>query len=478
MRDNYFDAHIFWAFLLVLVWAPLPLGSNRVWAWNLLAGAIFGLLALLFVTRLGYRGSWGRVFEEYAPQMILLLFWVLVPLLQVVDLHPGLMRLISPATIEVYRFAGLADGAMTISLDREATLSEWLKYMSYLGAGFLVLALAGTRERVRQLALTLFLVGCFEALFGMGIYLTRTDLSWWVPINPFQATGTFVNRNHFAGLLAMTLSVGLGLLIGWMRRGRSEWSWRDTLLGLMQDLGGRRGVMAGLIISMFLALFLSQSRAGTLAVMASLTLIAFLAHFRRRKSTRERRLIFPILILALIGGLWLGLGHLAGRFVEADLDLARRVYVFNGTVEKIGNFPGIGTGSGTFQYTYPLYRTEAVTKFYQHVHNDYLEILSDQGLLGFGLLGSGVLSCWLIMVRRYLKRRDPFARGILFASLAGTMALLIHGLVDFNFQIPSNALYFWVLLAMGLQAAVLPHQQVIRSRATPKTSHFPSELSR
>jgi hypothetical protein len=46
-------------------------------------------------------------------------------------------------------------------------------------------------------------------------------------------------------------------------------------------------------------------------------------------------------------------------------------------------------------------------------------------------------------------------RGTLFAAIAGCVSLLVHGLVDFNLQIPANAVYFVVLVGLGLVACRL-----------------------
>jgi len=54
-----------------------------------------------------------------------------------------------------------------------------------------------------MLAWTLLLSGTFQAVFGtLGAISEGTS-----------ASGTFINRNHLAGYLEMTLAVGIGLLI-------------------------------------------------------------------------------------------------------------------------------------------------------------------------------------------------------------------------------------------------------------------------
>ena len=88
--------------------------------------------------------------------------------------------------------------------------------------------------------------------------------------------------------------------------------------------------------------------------------------------------------------------------------------------------------------------------FYEHAHNDYLELIAEQGALGAVLLGGAVFAAMATNMLAFLRRRDLGARAVLFGVNVATVALLIHGLVDFNFHIPANAAYFFVLLGIGI----------------------------
>lgn len=69
--------------------------------------------------------------------------------------------------------------------------------------------------------------------------------------------------------------------------------------------------------------------------------------------------------------------------------------------------------------------------------------------MGFSLLGLLVLMSFIVALRGHYVRRDPLLRGISFGSMMGIIALMIHSAVDFNLQIPSNALTFMLVLAFG-----------------------------
>jgi O-antigen ligase len=128
---------------------------------------------------------------------------------------------------------------------------------------------------------------------------------------------------------------------------------------------------------------------------------------------------------------------------------ADRIDVGGNTLNLIRDYPLVGSGGGSFHLAFMRYRDPALVKYYDHAHQDYLEIMADTGAVGFGLLGMVVLLSLGAAVRALFVRRDALMRGMAFASVMGTVALLIHGTVDFNLQIPANAATFMVMLAFG-----------------------------
>ena len=447
VRDS-LERWLFGAFLALLAWAPLPLGSNRPWGWGLLEVWLLALLAswLLWRWREGLPLAW-PVSGSKAPLLWFLLA-VLYPLLQVIPLPEGLLGVLSPETVRLRHLSGLADGGGPLSLDAHATLVAWLKGIAYLTGFWLTLVLVRTRRRALWLVWVLLASGAFQALFG----LLTAD-----PAAARPLSGTFVNTNHLAGFLELTLPVAVGLMIGWVAGGERRLSWRESLRGWLQFISGRRGVLTGLAVTMLLALFMTRSRTGNASLLLSMLLVVGLSGFRRQRSRRERRLLVPLLLVSLLAGSWIGLGHLMGRYVNTDLKQEGRWAAAAATLEMVADHPLFGSGAGTFATLFPRYKTErSAGAFLDHAHNDHLEFFADRGVLGYALLAAGVFSCWAVLLRGYLRRRDPFARGLLFASLAATASLTLHGLMDFNFQIPANALYFMVLLALGLRGAVLP----------------------
>ena len=54
------------------------------------------------------------------------------------------------------------------------------------------------------------------------------------------------------------------------------------------------------------------------------------------------------------------------------------------------------------------------------------------------------------------QRRNRMMIGMGFTAFMGMLAIMIHSSVDFNLQIPSNAAYFVVMMALALVAHYMP----------------------
>ena len=115
-----------------------------------------------------------------------------------------------------------------------------------------------------------------------------------------------------------------------------------------------------------------------------------------------------------------------------------------------------GVGAGNYEWILPAYRDDTLRFLtYDHAHNDYLELLIEQGVLGVVILGAAIVAIFVRLERGFRDRRDPLMRGILFGSMLSLGVMLIHSLVEFNFQIPANAVFFFAVAGLGLTATHL-----------------------
>ncbi len=157
-----------------------------------------------------------------------------------------------------------------------------------------------------------------------------------------------------------------------------------------------------------------------------------------------------------IVGAWFGVEKVVARIEQTSVvnDIGR-IEVSQNTLKLWQDYPLVGSGGGSFHAVYPRYRPDSIGAYYDHTHQDYLEIAADTGIIGLGLLGLMVLMSFVVALSALYRRRDPLMRGMAFASLMGIIALLIHSTVDFNLQIPANSATFMVILALGWIASSL-----------------------
>jgi O-antigen ligase len=458
--------------LLLLAWAPIPIGSNRGWSLALLEA---GVLFLLGVWALSYTR---RPFEVPAAvrsahlPLLFLTLWIAYPLIQLIPVPTGMAEVVGAKLITLYAELPLSTTADSeyLSLDRSATFAGFIRQCSLVALFFCVLALTTSASRLKTMLGLLLLVGFAEALYGLLIYFGGDELGMWSP-GQAQVTvsGTYVNQNHFAGLMEMTIPVGMGLLLSVRPDHGKLTGLKEIIRFLSAFVLGQRGVILFCILVMTAALIMTNSRGGAGALLIGVTVAIAIAVMKKGIRARELKVGLLASALVVIAVSWLGSGQFAERLQTTGLASDRgdlRELTYNMIVDA----PVVGAGLGTYRWVLPSYKDERFgSYFYEHAHNDYLEVLSEQGFIGFSLLASGVLLILILLMRAFGRRRDPLVRGALFAAIAGSISFMTHGLVDFNFQIPANAGYFFVLLGLGTVASSLRRKPGLRQNFNRQT---------
>ncbi len=469
-----YERKLFYALLALLLWLPLPFASNQVWAEAIFEISVT-LIASLWV--LGWkqkRLEQGAVFAAAKPLLWLLAIWCAYLAFMLFPIPLSLHLLLSPESAAQYRLAGV-DGWSPLSVDPYSGFLYWLKSVANGLLFVLVLLLVNSKQRLVVLAFTLVLSGLFQAFYGSMMTLSGMEYGFFLKKEAYVgfATGTFVNRNHLAGYLEMTLAVGIGLLLASWTSNEKIRTWRQRVRSLVTLLLSTKLLLRLMLAIMVIALVLTRSRMGNTAFFASmmiaglLSLIIFRAQtgsvremFAKRETRSTVILLTSLMVIDLfIVGTWFGVEKVVARIEQSSVSHdADRIEVSRSTLNLLKDYPIVGSGGGSFHAAYSRYRPETVVSYYDHAHEDYLEFAAETGLVGLGLLGMTVLmSLWAALTALY-RRRDPLMRGMAFASVMGTIALLIHSTVDFNLQIPSNAAMFMVILALGWIALYLDRQ--------------------
>jgi hypothetical protein len=170
-------------------------------------------------------------------------------------------------------------------------------------------------------------------------------------------------------------------------------------------------------------------------------------------------LVSLIVIDIFIVGSWFGLEKVKERLVETNMTAEARDEVNVDILPYWQDYFLTGSGLGSFYTTFPRYQSPEVEGYYDHAHNDYLEVATETGIIGLLLLGIAVLLTIAVVLDTQYRRHSPLNRGIAFAATMAITALLIHSTVDFNLQIPANGATFMLILALAWVARYLPRKR-------------------
>ena len=218
----------------------------------------------------------------------------------------------------------------------------------------------------------LIALGLFEALYGLVQAITgwQRIFTYEKVFYTAQATGTYINPNHFAGLLELILPFPLASALHRLNQ-------MDPLSGEAASPGLPRGeclsalvFYSSITLFLFAGILLSRSRMGLISVaIAALTMVLLWI----RRSARPRRL-FPLLgllVAAVLLSGWLGLGPLLARYSSLDIDFSSRLSVWKDSLSLIRAHPLLGTGPGTFTDSFTQVQSTLLGRTVDHAHNDY-----------------------------------------------------------------------------------------------------------
>lgn len=341
------------------------------------------------------------------------------------------------------------------TVDWQASMDALLLSMGLFLLALLTIVLVRSKRRALLVLYTLVLAGLLQAIYGSLMMLSGVEWGFFEPkqFGRGWATGTFINRNHYANLLVMSLSAGFGLLLAQMDL-RGAQNMRQRLRSLLQAALGPKARLRIFMVVTVIALVLTRSRMGNASFFAALTLVGLFGLWRLRKPSRPLVvLVVSVLVIdLLVVGTWFGVEQVIDRIQQTvqvqenewvvqdknRIDTDRESFVI------IAQKPILGWGGGSFYTVYPAWRGDD-QKFMDHAHNDYLEFAVEYGLVGLALLGWFMLLCFRRASQGLADRSRAKVFGISFASLMAMVAMLLHATVDFSLQIPANALWFVVL---------------------------------
>ncbi len=319
-----------------------------------------------------------------------------------------------------------------------STKTDLLKIISYSIIFLVTLNTIKTRQQITRILSVIVVMGFIMSIFYLMRYFGA------------NAPRGIINSDHFSGYLGMIIPLALGLLF-------------------IPFLTAKRFLLFFAVITMSAALFFTMSRGGMFSFIAALLFMGALV-LTRKSIKKKGWILSAVIILIVLTILWLGATPVVERILSVKAEVTSlyfggRLPVWQGTFNIIKDYPIFGTGLGTFNYIFPKYQpAQIMAKHYTYAHSDFLELLSETGIVGFLL--TVVCGLWTIvyLFRRFNMRHNPWVVAISIGFFGSLATIFVHSFADFNLHIPSNAILLTIILSLFLSALNYKSSPVIARR--------------
>ena len=325
---------------------------------------------------------------------------------------------------------GWASLQLLFSVKPSATLLHGFRIAAY-AAVFLFAWDHGRRHRSQPWipVLPIILIALLEAVLGLvQVHGGGAEL----------ASGTYPNRNHFAGLLGMALPFALLLPVSILKNSphRFHSPAKPAILAC---------VLFAVAAALLLGILYSLSRGGYISALASLFVAGALA--LGRSGIRKWLPLGLMALLVVLAFIFLPTDQLIARFADMaatdDIAADDRARIWSETLRLIAAYPVFGCGLGAYESAFYHFKTVAPLATVDFAHNDYLQILAEFGPIGFLILGALLVRILIRVFRATLG--DGPQRYLAIACGGSLTAILLHSFVDFNLYIPANAMVLaWI----------------------------------
>jgi tetratricopeptide (TPR) repeat protein len=357
-----------------------------------------------------------------------------------------------------------------VSLTPHATTTALYVYVAHATLFVVLVQHLKTVEDVERTVRSVAIAALAMTGLGLVQYLTGTERFVWVLAHPSRdasraVCGPFANSNHFAHFLAL----GIGPLIWWfhqtMRARANNFPTGNVFRAVSSSERERLAMFwAALSVSLVvLAGFLTRSRGGILAMFGASILCG--GGFMWCGLLSRRTLLALVAIGALVcanltvhGTEDLGdeLETLTSGSLE-DLDQThgrRRIWAANLAAARC--FPLLGTGVGSHAEVYPLFFEHPSEVEFSHAECGYLQVLTETGLVGLGLLLTGIIVLFVWGCRILCRPERVRLRALGIAVYSGIVVSLVHSAIDFPWYLTACMSVAVVLAACACRLAHEP----------------------
>ncbi len=441
--DRFAERAIFAALLALLAVAPLPFGSDRPWAWSLIAMAVGILLLAWGVFAALSRDNQPASLRPILPAVALFVVVIVWAVIQTVPFAPTNWR--HDLWIETESVLGTALAA-SVSLDPSKTWTALMRLLTYGGIFLLTFQLCMSTNRAERVVRMLIVMTLAYAGYGLVVVSADLGTVLWYADHGAAAylTSTFLYRNAFATYAALGLLCALAMLFRpSMRRGDLDAGWRFVTRALGDYFFARSWTLMLACSILFVAILMTQSRAGLgVTAVGACLFLTIMALSRRRK--RYVLASIAVIGVASVAMTAMGGGATLNRLGMAPSAAAERGGVYVRTIDAIAQAPMTGIGYGTFANAFGMHRGEQLRSPFLRAHNTYLENALELGIPMTAALVLAIGWIVIICVSAVLRhRRKAFLPCL---GISATVMVGLHAMVDYSLQIPAVAMIYAAIL--------------------------------
>ncbi|MBD3585535.1 O-antigen ligase family protein [Salinimonas sp. HHU 13199] len=427
----------------LLIIAPWLHGAEQAWEQLFTAAGIFIVLLFILTSRHIPLVS----LNQAMPVICLFALWLAYCTLYLIPLPAGVIQFISPATFDWHTQVDKASAGY-LSVYRQASLIELLKYGALVALFIIVITLFNSIKKLRQLALVLVTGAATTAIYSQVNYITGGEFELVSAIPPWDFSwhegirGTFSYKNQYAMYLVMAICVVAGLIADTVicqRRATGRW------------LSARTAWLVVAFILLIVTLLNTSSRGALLAIILS-SFVTMSLLIARNRFLATRLLSKKILISAALALAVLGAGFtqssIYDRFTSQKMEDNGRAMLRQTAIDVFSDYPVMGTGPGTYPYVQHQYKPLLLgnSQMSKRAHNDYLETLATQGVIGFILLAMPLALMCFTLMRTSLCASDA---GLLIGTQTAILAYLFQATFDVNAGVFILPVTFILLLSIG-----------------------------
>jgi O-antigen ligase len=363
---------------------------------------------------------------------------------------------------------------LPVSADPYESWRFTVKLLALIMFGELLLKYTTDRKRLAAVVNAVIVVGAASAAFGVTRYAAQQDdaVGFVLPgLTPGVGFGQFINHNHFAFLMEMSIGLAAALWVS----------------GVLKPHLTPVYVVA--MIMMWVSLILTGSRGGifTMLIQAAVLIVVFFrARLRRlREGSGRGRLLrlasqialacflltSTVVFTAVVGGdkVATRVGKLPAEVQTTgeDASAARRIDIWHSAWAMIKEHPWAGVGFGAFPVAITRHHESSGVSAPEVALNDYIELTADGGAFGAAIF------CWFVVclmrrIVRQLKSPSRSRRAACLGAAIGLMSVAVHSLVDSGLHTTINAVVFTSLVVIA--TVEIPEEgrgQVSSARTTP-----------